>query len=104
MTFIQPNKNKSILNLIIGFLTVGLLAGVFSLVVFYNNAVTINHNIALAKTELDKISAENTSLNNTIISSLGSDQLSLSAKTNNLIEDKNPQYFTTNSQWPLASR
>lgn len=104
MTFIQPNKNKSILNLIIGLLSVGLLTGIFSLVVFYNNTVTINHNIASAKTELDKISAQNTSLNNTMMSSLGSDQLSLSAKTNNLVEDKNPQYFTLDSQWPIASR
>ena len=104
MTFIQPNKNKSFFNLIIGFLSISLFFGIFSLVVFYNNAVTINHNIALAKTELDTISAQNTDFNNKIVSSLGSDQLSLSAKANNLVEDKNPQYFIidSQSQWPFA--
>lgn len=104
MTFIQPNKNKSILNLIIGLLSVSLLTGVFFLVVFYNNTVNINHNIASAKAELDEIAAKNTNLNNMMMSLLGSDQLSLSAKTNNLIEDKNPQYLTIDSQWPIASR
>jgi len=92
------------LNGILVVLSTGVLGGIFLLVGFYNSTVTFSHNISAAKTELDAISAENTSLNNTIIAALGSDQITTSAQGNNLVEDKNPHYFPVDSKWLLASQ
>ena len=104
MTFIQPNKNKSILNGILVVLGIGVFGGVFLLVGLYNNTVNLGRDILGAKTELDAVSAENTGLNNTIIAALGSNQTAASVHANNLVEDKNPHYFPVNSKWLLASQ
>jgi cell division protein FtsB len=104
MTFIQPNKNKSFLNVLSVLLGIGVLCGVFFLVAFYNTTVDLNHSISDAKAELDAISAQNTNLHNTIIAALGSDQITAYAAANNLVEDKNPQYFSVDQKWLLASQ
>ena len=104
MTFIQPNKNKSILKGILVVLGIGVFGGIFLLVGLYNSTVNLNHNISAARAELDAISAQNTSLNNAIIAALGSGQVTTSARTNNLVEDKNPHYFPVDQKWLLASQ
>jgi hypothetical protein len=104
MTFIQPNKNNGILNGILAMLGVGALGGIFLLVCLYNSTVNLSHNISAAKTDLGAVSAQNTSLNNTVIAALGSDQIKANARSNNLMEDKNPQYFPVDSKWLLASQ
>ena len=104
MTFIQPNKNNSILNVALVILGIMVLGGIFVLVGFYNDTVNFSHNISAIKTELDAVNAENTILNNTVIADLGGNQITAFAQTNNLVEDKNPQYFSVNSKWLLASQ
>ena len=104
MTFIQPNKNDKILNAILVGLGIVTLCGVFVLIAFYNNVVNLGHAIALAKTEIDVVSVQNTKLNNIIIAALGSDKGATFAGINNLVEDKKPQYFIVDSKWLLASQ
>jgi cell division protein FtsB len=104
MTFIQPNKNNSIVNGILVVLSVGVLGGIFLLVGLYNNTVNISHTISAAKAELDAISAENTSMNNTVIAALGNSQIAAFAGANNLVQDKNPQYLPVDPKWLLASQ
>ncbi len=104
MTFIQPNKNDKLLNTILVSLGIVTLCGVFILVALYNNVVNLNHNIAVAKAGIDDVSVQNTNLNNAIIAALGSDKVATLAGTNNLIEDKKPQYFIVDSKWLLASQ
>lgn len=103
MTYIQPNKNNSLWNGIIAILGLAVFGGIFFLVALYNGTVNLSHNIAVAKTELDVVSAQNTVLNNTVIATLGSNQATANAQTNNLVEDKNPQYFPIEQKW-LASQ
>ena len=104
MTFIQPNKNNSILNGILVMLGILTLGGIFLLVGLYNSTVNLNHTISAAKTELDAISAENTSLNNAVIAALGNNQIMTFVAANNLVQDKNPQYLPVDSKWLLASQ
>lgn len=104
MTFIQPNKNNSILKGILFVLGIGTLGGIFLLVGLYNSTVNLSHNISTAKTEIDVVSAQNTNLNNAIIAALGSNQVAANARANNLVEDKNPHYFPVDSKWLLASQ
>ena len=104
MTFIQPNKNNNILKGVLVALGIGAFGGIFLLVGIYNSTVNLNHNISAAKTELDVVNAQNTSLNNALIAALGSNRVMANARANNLVEDKNPQYFPVDSKWLLASQ
>ena len=113
MTFIQPNKkfkfNASIANLILGVLVVGVVAGVFGMVALYNATVNLSHNIAAAKTELDSIGAQNTTLNNEILAATTGAQFTDLAAADGLVAVSNPQYFQENQnpqtkQWQLASQ
>ena len=104
MTFIQPNKNNSILNGMLLALGAGMFGGIFLLVGLYNSTVNLSHNISSAKTELDAASAENTVLNNAVVADLGSDRIAAFARANDLVEEEKPQYFTVDSKWLLASQ
>lgn len=102
MTYIQPNHQKNILNLVIGGLIFLLLGGVFSLVALYNNVVNLDHNIAAAKAAADSIGAQTSALNNQVIAALGNIQSSDLASADGLVQDNHPQYFSTS--WPIASQ
>jgi cell division protein FtsB len=94
MTFIQPNKTNFFLRLFLVFLVVGLMGGTFWLITLYNQTVNLNHEVAAARAELDSVGAENTALNNQIITTLGNtDQLTAMATSDGLVIAK-PQYVT----------
>ncbi|HEX4103922.1 MAG TPA: hypothetical protein VHZ04_00375 [Candidatus Paceibacterota bacterium] len=113
MTFIQPNKkfkfNASLVNLVLGVLVVGVAAGVFGMVAFYNSTVNLSHDIATAKAELDSIGAQNTTLNNEILAATTGAQFTNLAGPDGLVAVSNPQYFQESQdpqtkQWQLASQ
>ncbi len=93
MTFIKPKKTLTIWNVVIGGLATLAVVGTFLLIGLYNGVVNANHAIAAAKTQLDSIGAENTSLNNKLIGVLGSGAVAQAAQQDNLVEEKNPEYF-----------
>ena len=92
------------MNAVIVLLVCALLGGTLWLVVAYNKTVDLSHDIASAKSKLGTIGAENTSLNNNILATLGGSNFTALASANGLVTDKNPQYFPINQQWPLASQ
>ena len=104
MTFIQPSKNKNTWNLALAVMGVILSLGTFWVIVAYNQTVSLAHDIAKMKAELDTLGAKNTALNNNLIASLGSDAVKRMAAQGGLVEDKKPQYFELNPKWPLASQ
>jgi hypothetical protein len=104
MTFIQPTKHANILNVVIALLVVALLGGTFWLVIAYNKTVNLSHDIASEKNQLQSIGAQNTTLNNQVLATLGGANFTALAAADGLVEDKNPQYFTVNQQWPIASQ
>jgi hypothetical protein len=93
MTFIQPHKNCSALNIVLGCLVVSLLLGTGSLVVLYNRVVNLNHEIASAKATLGSIGAENTALSNQAVTAIGDDQGASLAAGQGLVVDNQPHYF-----------
>ncbi len=104
MTFIQPNKPKSLVNIVLVFMTLAVLAGTFWLVVAYNQTVNIGHNIEAMKSELDAIGAANTAESNQLVAKLSADQAATLAASDGLVQENKPQYNTVNSQWPIVSR
>jgi hypothetical protein len=104
MTFIQPTKHANLLNVVIAMLVIALLGGTFWLVIAYNKTVDLSQDITSAKTLTDSIGAQNTSLNNQILATLGDVDSSALASADDLVTDKNPQYFTIDQQWPIASQ
>jgi hypothetical protein len=112
MTYIQPGKHKQLLNRIIATLAIFTVFGVFWLVMLYNTIVDLNHNIATAKSKLDSIGAQNTSLNAQTVAELRVVQSGDLAAADGLVSDAHPQYFTSNqppiisnqSAWPIASQ
>ncbi len=103
MTFIQPNKNKSILNAIIAIFLVAIALGVFGMVALYNATVNLSHNITEAKSELDVVGVLTTKLNDQAITAMGAVDLAALATNNGLVEDEKPQYFRVSQSWPIAS-
>jgi cell division protein FtsB len=92
MTFIQPNKKNILLRFCLVLIVVGLMGGTFWLITLYNQTVNLNHEISAAKAELDSIGAENTALNNQIVTALGdTDHLTAMASSDGLVIAK-PQY------------
>jgi hypothetical protein len=108
MTFIQPNKkfNTSLLNLILGIMVFGVVAGVFGMVALYNSTVNISHNITAMKAELETIGTQNTTLNDQILAATTGAQFTDGAAADGLVAENNPQYFQEpqTTQWPLASQ
>jgi len=94
MTFIQPNKTSTAFRLFLALIVIGLMGGTFWLIALYNQTVNLNHKIVDAKAALDTIGAENTALNNQIITTLGNtDRLTAVATQGGLVTAK-PQYVT----------
>ena len=104
MTFIQPTKHANILNVVIALLVVALLGGTFWLVIAYNKTVDVSHDIVSIKAQLQSVGAQNTALNNQVLTTLGGADFTALAAADGLVTDKNPQYFTANQQWPIASQ
>jgi hypothetical protein len=104
MTFIQPSKHINILNAVIALLVVALLGGTFWLVIAYNKTVDLSQDIVSVKAQLETVGAENTALNNQVLATLGGADFTSLASADGLVQDKNPQYFTTDNQWPIASQ
>lgn len=94
MTFIQPNKQNILFSLFLVLIVVGLIGGTFELITLYNQTVSLNYEISTAKAELNSIGAENTTLNNQIITTLGnSSQLAALATADGLVIAQ-PQYMS----------
>ncbi len=104
MTFLQPSKHFDIQNLVIGILSVLVLGGVFWVVIAYNSTVDLSHSITSAKSKLQAVGAQSTSLNNDILAMLGGNQIGAIAAADGLVQDDKPQYFSINQQWPIASQ
>ena len=104
MTFIQPTKHLNILNAVIVLLVFALLGGTFWLVIAYNKTVDLSHDIVSIKSQLESIGAQNIALNNQILATLGGANFTSLAVADGLVQDKNPQYFTSDTSWPIASQ
>ena len=92
------------LNAIIALLVVALLGGTFGLVIAYNRTVDLSHDIISQKAQLQSVGAQNTALNNQVLATLGGADFTAIAAADGLVQDKNPQYFTNDQQWPIASQ
>ena len=92
------------MNAAIALLVVALLGGTFWLVIAYNKTVDLSHDIISIKAQLQSVGAENTALNNQVLATLGGANFTALAAADGLVQDKNPQYFTSDQQWPIASQ
>lgn len=104
MTFLQPNKNKSIINRILAGLAVALVASVFGMIALYSQTVNLNHNIEAAKAALDAVGTQSTQFNNQVIKALSGNGLVAAATQGGLVADNNPEYFPVHGPWPIASQ
>jgi len=95
MTFYKPDKNNTVLRIFLAIVIMSLVGGTFWLITLYNQTVNLNHEISAAKAQLDTIGAENTAINNKIVTMLGdTDQLTAMATSDGLVVDARPQYVT----------
>jgi cell division protein FtsL len=96
MTVIQPNKNKNIIQLIVGVSIVLVLFAV-SNVMLYSKSVGLTHDINQLKNKLDALQIKNADLKNALYQETNSEALEKLAADRGMIQDKNPQ-------WALASQ
>lgn len=104
MTFIQPNKNTSVIpTAVLLFLSALFVAAAIFLVILYNRFVNLEHGVLGMKLQLKAIQAQNVEIEDkifTLIDSSKSERVSLGK----LVPDKNPKYFEVNSKWSYASQ
>jgi hypothetical protein len=103
MTFIQPHKAKGLLNGITILLGGMLVFAIFTMVALYNATVNVAHGIAEAKKKLDAIGAQNIELNHRIVAALDGASVATMMTGDGLVKESNPQYFSVDQKWPIAS-
>jgi hypothetical protein len=103
MTYIQPNKNHSTLNILLIFLGIGFFLGAVWLVILYNNSVNFSHGLSEMKSEFQEVQTVNVELKEKIFSVLDSLNSKSIAASHNLVQEKKPQYLEINTQWSYAS-
>ncbi len=100
MTFIQPNKNKSVLNRIFILLGIFTVLSSVSLVMLYNKTVNINHGLSQMKSELSDIQSQNLAVKSKIFNLINSSDPS---SFGGLVQEKNPEYIEVRPTWSFAS-
>lgn len=93
MTIIEPNKSKLRINYIFCFLIIGIIAGIFLNVYFYNQMVNLRYSLSLSQAELEKLQVSSAELKNQLYAVLDSNNLNELVKNTNLILDNRPIYL-----------
>lgn len=104
MTLIQPKKESRSSSTIFIFLLIPIFVGVVSIVIIYNQIVSLNHEISEAQKRIQTVKAENSELKEKVFSFFSATSLEKAISSGGLIKDKNPEYFTLNNQWALVSQ
>ncbi|MEK7508171.1 MAG: hypothetical protein AAB602_03780 [Patescibacteria group bacterium] len=100
MTFIQPNKDKSVLNKILMLFALFTVLSSAWLVVLYNNVVNLNHGLSRMKSEFSEIQSQNMAIKSKVFDLINSsDPLNFGG----LVQDKNPEYIDVRPTWSFAS-
>jgi cell division protein FtsL len=105
MTFIQPNKHSGLMNVLLAFFAVALVAGTVGMIGLYNATVNTDRAITDMKTELDAIGARNIALNSEVSATLSGSDLTALAASDGLVAESKPTYFPlpAPAKWPIAS-
>lgn len=103
MTYIQPKKHHSLINLFLVIVAVGVLGGAVGLIIIYNQTVTLSHGTSEAKTALRAIETANAEVKERIFSLFDPAHVAAFAAERGLTVDKNPHYIEVSKQWVVAS-
>lgn len=103
MTFVQPRKNSGVLAGALVFLCIALTASVVYLIVVYNHVVNLEHNLSRLESHYRLLETENAEIKEQIFTLFTTQNLEAFAAERQLIQEKNPRYFT-DQQWLFASR
>ncbi len=100
MTFIQPNKDKSVLNKILVLFVLFTVLSAVWLVVLYNRVVNLNHGLSSIKSEFSNIQAQNLAIKSKVLDLINSSDPS---SIGGLVQEKNPEYVEVRQTWSFAS-
>ncbi|MEK7608347.1 MAG: hypothetical protein AAB495_02110 [Patescibacteria group bacterium] len=103
MTYIQPKKSYSLINILLAAAVLGVLGGAAGLIMIYNQTVALSHGIQISKNELRAIETANAEMKGKIFSLFDPESVTAFASGRGLIIDKNPQYIEVSKQWVVAS-
>ncbi|GEM_PF-442229 len=102
MTIIQPRKTSSYINTVLAILAAAFLIASVWLVILYNRAVNLSHNVIELKAEMKKTETGTADLNDKMFALMDSRALSEFAAASGLLKENNPEYLQANSA-PLPS-
>lgn len=92
MTIIEPSKNHilgSSLAYFIGLLILCVIAGIY----FYNLNVNLKYEVSMNSKAIQQLESTNADLRNQMYKMLDAKNLTAIIQKQNLIQDKNPDYF-----------
>jgi cell division protein FtsB len=104
MTYIQPNKNSIIVNIILTLSGVTFAFGALWLVVLYNSVLNLNHGLAEMKTEYQALEAQSAELKESFFNLASPEKFKALASERQLIQDKKPEYLEIGTKWSYASQ
>ncbi len=97
MTVIQPNRKKSIIQLILGMGAILILFAV-SNVMLYSKSVSLTHDLGALRSQLDSIQVRNADLKNTLYQETSSEALTKLAASRGMVQEKTPQWAFASQQ------
>ena len=103
MTLIQPKKNSILINRILFALFLGVVLSASSMVLLYNQTVSLTHSALQAKDDLQKIQTENAELKENIFALLDPTAVKAFAAGKGMVLDPNLRYLEISKQWVFAS-
>lgn len=104
MTFIQPKKESNPFARLNILLIIPIFFGLISLIILYNQIVTINHEVSASRGKLEVLEVASAELKEKLFGLFSGENISELAKSGGLISDKNPEYFNPQKQWAFVSQ
>ncbi len=98
MTFLEPKKERKTLDFIYLAMGLGIIIGIFFLVVMYNQVVSLKHDISGINNEIEREQAKVAEIKEAVFSILNSDEVKIFIAEKGLISEKSPSYFESTSQ------
>lgn len=103
MTYIQPKKDNSFINILLFAVALSVLGGAVSLIVIYNQTVSLAHGTQETREALRATETANAELKERIFLLFDPAHVTAFAAERGLVIDKNPHYIEIAKQWVVAS-
>jgi len=103
MTIIRPDRSQAFLTKVLVAVFGACLIALASLVGSYVHLLNLKHSLSDLTVQAQEVKTQSSELKDKTFAMLNGDKLGELALARGLIQDRAPEYLTTNSQWLTAA-